>query len=196
VAGVIFGAIGACFLGIIFGIVALVQIRRSGEPGRGTAILGIVLSCLWLAGVGYAATHEDFLGPSRDANGAISSDGTLSTVSLRVGDCVNGLADQQEVSELPAIPCTKPHEAEVFAIVELDDAEFPGDEELSSLSEQRCGQEFDALADVPAEVLDDPALGLSWLQPFEEDWTRGDHSIACLVSTDAPRTGSIRQQTA
>lgn len=36
-------------LGLIFGVVGLTQIRRSGEGGRGLAIAGIVVSTLTLA---------------------------------------------------------------------------------------------------------------------------------------------------
>jgi hypothetical protein len=196
VAGVVFGALGACFLGIVFGIVALVQIRRSGEPGRGTAILGIVLSCLWIAGITYAATHDDFLGPPRDSRGAISSDGTLPAVALEVGDCVNGLADQEEVSDLPAVPCTKAHHAEVYAILSLPRTEFPGDDALSDLAQEKCGRAFDELDGLPPGVVSDPGFTLSWLQPFQADWVGGDRRITCLVATEAARTGSFRQQPA
>ncbi len=36
-------------LGVVFGHIALRQIRRSGAPGRGLAIAGLVLGYLWLA---------------------------------------------------------------------------------------------------------------------------------------------------
>lgn len=195
VAGVVFGALGACFLGIIFGIIALVRIRRTGEPGRGTAILGIVLSLLWLAGLSYAVTHPDFLGPSRDSNGAIDAPGHVVAPALKVGDCVNGLADQQEVSDLPAVPCTEAHQAEVFAILSLPRTDFPGDDALSGLAASKCSRALDELPGLPTEVAQDPALTISWLQPFEDDWVGGDHRITCLVATDVARTGSITGRT-
>jgi Domain of unknown function (DUF4190) len=34
-------------LGIIFGHIALSQIKRTGEVGRGLAISGLVIGCIW-----------------------------------------------------------------------------------------------------------------------------------------------------
>lgn len=48
----IFSLLGG-LLGIVFGHIALSQIRRTGEGGRGLAIAGLVLGYAWLAG--YAA---------------------------------------------------------------------------------------------------------------------------------------------
>jgi hypothetical protein len=45
----IFSLLGG-LLGIVFGYVALAQIRRTGEDGRGLAIAGIVLGYRWIAG--------------------------------------------------------------------------------------------------------------------------------------------------
>jgi len=38
-------------LGLIFGVVGLVQIRRSGEGGRGLAVAGVVISALTFVGL-------------------------------------------------------------------------------------------------------------------------------------------------
>lgn len=53
IAGFILGLLGivgiSAILGIVFGSVALGRIRRTGQPGRGLAIAGIVLGSCWLA---------------------------------------------------------------------------------------------------------------------------------------------------
>jgi hypothetical protein len=56
VTAVFFGAIGLIAFGVIFGpiaiglgLIALGEIRRNGGPGRGTAIVGIVLGVAGLA---------------------------------------------------------------------------------------------------------------------------------------------------
>lgn len=49
VASFVLGLLGLNLLGLVFGLVALRQIRRSpGETGRGLAIAGIVLSIVWV----------------------------------------------------------------------------------------------------------------------------------------------------
>jgi hypothetical protein len=195
VAGVLFGAIGGCVFGIIFGVIALVQIRRSGEPGRGTAITGIVLSCLWIGVVAYASTHDDFLGPDRDSNGSITSGGTLAATGLKVGDCVEDLGGLKEISDVPAVTCTEPHRAEVYGFLVLDRPEYPGDEELADLAGAQCLDAFDELPGLPAQVLDDTVIRIISLQPVELAWVSGDHRITCLVETETARRGPLTQRT-
>lgn len=51
VLSLIFGILGGIVLGVVFGHVALSQIRRTGEQGRGMAITGLVLSYCWIVPV-------------------------------------------------------------------------------------------------------------------------------------------------
>jgi hypothetical protein len=43
----IFGLLGG-WLGLLFGIIALSQIKRTGESGRGMAIVGIIAALIWI----------------------------------------------------------------------------------------------------------------------------------------------------
>lgn len=51
-AALIFGVVGPCalfaLLGIVLGIIALAQIRRSRQKGTGLAIAGIILGFVWI----------------------------------------------------------------------------------------------------------------------------------------------------
>jgi hypothetical protein len=49
VAALIFGILGGVILSVIFGCVALSQIRRRGDGGSSLAIAGLVLSGVWTA---------------------------------------------------------------------------------------------------------------------------------------------------
>lgn len=50
IASFVLGLLGVNLLGLIFGFVALGQIRSNpGQGGRGMAIAGIVLSLVWIA---------------------------------------------------------------------------------------------------------------------------------------------------
>lgn len=56
IAGLIFSILGG-WLGLVFSIIALVQIGRQGGKGKGLAIAGLVVSILWIAAaIGLAAT--------------------------------------------------------------------------------------------------------------------------------------------
>jgi hypothetical protein len=196
VAAAVFGALGAFFIGIPLGLVALVQTQRSRQRGRAVALLALVLSCGWIALVVVIVTRGVPADVKRDANGVITRGGTLSLLQLRVGDCVDDLGDDAEVLALPMVPCTAPHQAEVYAIATLPDGAFPGDNGVETLSGDLCERELDQLEDLDPEVLDDPGIGLTWFQPRREDWERGDRKVACLVTGEQKRRGSIRHSSA
>jgi hypothetical protein len=52
VASLIFGIIGGFVFGIIFGIIGLVRAGKVGGKGRAMSWIGIILSVLWLVGIG------------------------------------------------------------------------------------------------------------------------------------------------
>ena len=49
IASLVLGILGGAVLAIIFGFVALSQIKKSGAKGRGMAIAGVVLGFVWSA---------------------------------------------------------------------------------------------------------------------------------------------------
>ena len=53
----------------MFGIIALVQIRRTGPKGTGLAVAGLVLSALWLLALGLGLVLLLAAGADRDAEG-------------------------------------------------------------------------------------------------------------------------------
>src|SRR5262245_49322539 len=48
IASLVLGILGVSLLGLIFGIIAMGQTKRSGQRGRGLAIAGVTLSTVWL----------------------------------------------------------------------------------------------------------------------------------------------------
>lgn len=51
IAALVFGIIGGILLAVIFGFIALSQIKKTGQAGRGLAIAGLVLAALYTIGV-------------------------------------------------------------------------------------------------------------------------------------------------
>ena len=51
IASLVLGILGVVLLGLIFGYIALSQIKRSGgtQGGRGLALVGVILRWAWLA---------------------------------------------------------------------------------------------------------------------------------------------------
>jgi Domain of unknown function (DUF4190) len=72
IAALIFGIVGGVLLAIIFGIVALVQIGRRGERGRGMAITGLALSGVWVILIVAVAAVGAVFTPDRDESGHVT----------------------------------------------------------------------------------------------------------------------------
>src|SRR5207249_771950 len=88
IASLIFGVIGGCFLSVIFGVVALNQIKKRGQRGRGLAIAGLVLSAIWVVVVVIGVVVSAGSSGHRDSAGEVDKGGSQSVGKLRDGDCV------------------------------------------------------------------------------------------------------------
>lgn len=108
---------------------------------------------------------------------------TSTTAPLpEVGDCLGRLGtDGSAVAPPATAPCDGPHDAEVYAVVVLDDradAPFPGDGPVRAAADARCFAAFE-----PA--LDRPYLGsgleVVHLRPTAVAWRDGDRRVVCAV---------------
>ncbi len=190
IASLIFGIIGGILLSAIFGFVALSRIRRTGRGGRGLALAGLVLSGVWVLIYGVIIVAVIATSADRDAAGRITDAGDVSAFSLEVGDCLNGLKESDNISSLPAVPCDQPHEGEVFAMIQLPDGGYPGDEKISTDAGDRCSAAFETYA--PSSVSDEK-IELFYLQPTQLSWAQGDREITCIATDPSrKRTGSIK----
>jgi hypothetical protein len=126
-ASLILGILGICgfslVLGLILGIVALVQIGRTGQSGRGLAIAGIVLSLLWAGGLTIGVIYI--------TDKAKTTGTTPTIVGLKVGECYN-TPDGYGLDATKA-DCAGPHDGEAFDTVPLTGyfkGEYPGEDHL------------------------------------------------------------------
>ena len=77
----------------------------------------LVYALIGLGVIAYnVATEAD-----RDGSGAIIDGGSVDAFTIRMGDCFDNtrsLASDEagEVSSLPGVPCSEPHDNEVYAV--------------------------------------------------------------------------------
>lgn len=194
-------AIGALVLGIlcclpgvglVLGLVALSQIRRRGERGRGMAIAGSVLSSIgiavWVAMIatgGAADFWEGFKDGARHGIGAAPAK----------GECFNtsGGSLTEDTYDFDTVPCEHEHDAEVFGSFRLTGRSYPGEDAVADTGEKRCyglvgGYAMDTWA-LPDDV------DIYYSIPDEDSWSMGDREVVCVFGdTDERRvlTGSLR----
>jgi Domain of unknown function (DUF4190)/Septum formation len=179
IAALIFGLIGGVLLSVIFGFVALSQIKKRGQGGRGMAIAGLVLSALWTIGIiGVIVLAVVF------------DNGSVSATRLQVGDCIATMpADNARVTTMPKVSCTTPHEGEVYDQIRVTEASFPGQPTLESEYQSRCRSSLMSYAPSAADSSD---VGIYLLYPSQSTWDQGDRDVVCIATTTDKRTVSIK----
>lgn len=109
--------------------------------------------------------------------------------SIKVGDCLNDGGATGEVSTVPTIACSEPHDSEAFASILMDDGDFPGDQAVQDEAVAECTIEFETFVGVD---YDSSELDFAYYFPTEESWANGDREILCLiVDPDGQSTGSL-----
>ena len=190
VASLIFGILGGFLLSIIFGIVALTQIPKRRQGGKGLAIAGLTLSGLWVVAIIAVISIAIATSADRDSSGNITAGGRVSIFDLKVGDCFNGL-EEGRVTSVKAVPCGEPHDAEVFAVFNLTgSSSYPGEDALFDKAQDGCN---DRLEGYSAKAVDDSSIDLYVFYPDSRSWSRGDREATCVAGSSSQKhTGSLR----
>ncbi|MEU0095693.1 septum formation family protein [Kribbella sp. NPDC006257] len=179
VLGFIFSLVLLIPVSVTLSIIALVQIPKNHQKGKGLAIAGLVICGLWLAGaVVLAALGDDTTDSKRDASGQVTTTATTRPDELRVGDCVSSLKEGS-VKNVKIVPCTGPNGGKVFATYEMPKGKWPGLPAVQAAAEKGCTDRFVASqqqADTPSDVF--------YFHPIESSWALGDRGVVCFL---APR---------
>ncbi|MDI3423504.1 DUF4190 domain-containing protein [Streptomyces luteolus] len=190
-----------CFLpplGLVLGLVALSQIKRNGQRGKGMAIAGVTLSSIGTAflvlalSLGWASS---FWGGFTGA--ADKSRDDRSAFSLAEGDCFDSPTGklEGETYDVDIVDCAQPHDGEAYGNFRLDEGPYPGLDRISRLAEERCAAYsegyFGDRAAASGNVYD------YYFYPTARSWSLGDRTVTCLVGAEdgGKLTGSLRDTT-
>ncbi len=194
--------------GIIAGAVALAQVKRTGEKGRGLAIAGIAVGsaltvlivggaiALFALGINAAVQEAESGAPLPSASSPADDDDPLpedpesvDVFSLAVGDCIND-AGLDEVTDVEVIDCAQPHDLEVFSEFTLEGDDFPGADEVDTLATDGCFQAFPAFVGLTYE---ESVLDYTYFVPTQESWETGDDRlVSCLIGEpDVQTAGTL-----
>lgn len=130
----------------------------------------------------------------RDGSGEIVAAGDLDVMTVQVGDCFDDPEAAGLVFSLDAIPCSQPHDNEVFAVESVAGVwtDYPGQGAVDDYAYERCsGSLFD---DFVGTAYLDSVLDVFTLTPTPDSWDQGDREVVCaLYRLDfAKLTGSAR----
>ncbi|MFF9644772.1 DUF4190 domain-containing protein [Kitasatospora aureofaciens] len=189
---------------LVFGIVALVQINRRGQRGRGMAVTGLVLGVAGTLLLSLALGAGDF-GPARGGRGGGYAQkppaGSVRWSALKAGDCYNspdvtGKTDEngdETVYWVRRVVCSDPHHGEVAGTARIPDSSgpYPGATVVRERATTLC-----------RTVLDDYALdqwavpdGMDdvYLYPSAGNWAAGERYVTCAFEDrDDQHLGTVR----
>jgi hypothetical protein len=104
---------------------------------------------------------------------------------LQTGDCVN-TPNAQVVSVLP---CSAPHQAEVFATFALPASAWPGTDAVRTEASTGCASRLTGYLNPQLAI----SLAQSYVFPDQVAWTAGTRTVICEVqATSGQLTGSVR----
>jgi hypothetical protein len=167
----IVGVVGAV-LSVIFGIVALADIRRTRQRGKGLAISGIVLSGVWVVAVLAFVGTAFVQGFEEGASQTTSSSG----FQLKPGQCFDRDANSQS-AVVTVRDCAKPHDAEAFASEPIPSSTYPGLAAVEAVGDRKCAADSDRYL---TPGMNYPDTAVHYLYPQEQSWRLGDHSVLCF----------------
>lgn len=118
----------------------------------------------------------------RDSEGAIVSEGQIDAFNRRVGDCFNDAAaptgQDYELSNVNGLPCSEPHDNEVYAVFDVSITNFPGTDEISELAFDSCLKRFDEFV---GKDYQSSSLDIMTLYPTQASWAQSDREVICAV---------------
>ncbi|MER7461942.1 DUF4190 domain-containing protein [Streptomyces sp. NPDC097981] len=183
-------------LGIVFGIVALVQIARKGERGRALAITGLAVSVAMTAALVLVTDRvADRLSDRLDTLQRLERvEGELTDIDeMREGDCFNvpggDLLDEDPL--IYRIACTEVHEGEVTSSTRFPAGRFPGAPELKKAATDACWKAQDAYA---MDTWALPSYADMYYFAPSRDARGGDRRLLCVIGTaEEEHRGSLRK---
>ena len=157
-----------------------------GRPRRRRSLAAILIGCfaaICLIGLGAVAAVLLLHGRTHAPPTALPS-----VFRLGVGDCVN--SGPGGISSPTVVPCSQPHDAEVYARFALAGHGWPGSAAIGTQAHQGCNARLGGYLN---PQLATAVLAESYVFPDQGAWNAGERAVICEIrSTTGKLTGSVR----
>ena len=134
---------------------------------------GIYILAALGIGIYGAVTKAD-----RDESGSIIDGGSIDAFHMRVGDCFDDTSSSEgEISSLPGVPCAEPHDNETFAVFNIKQDAFPGDE-MDTIAYDGCMVRFEPFV---GRDYESSTLEVFPIYPTADSWVQDDREVICAL---------------
>jgi hypothetical protein len=165
------------------GIAALASIRRTGKRGRSMAVVALFATSTWIIAGGAFGTVAILTHGFKKVVTIKYHEASL--FKVREGDCIN-TPNSQTVTILP---CTTPHDAEVFATFTLPGSAWPGTVAVQQTASSGCVNRLSGYLNPQLSI----SLSQAYVYPNQAAWGAGTRTVICEVrATSGQLTGSVR----
>jgi hypothetical protein len=115
----------------------------------------------------------------RDESGAIIGEGAVDAFNVQVGDCFNDTnSDSDEVSSVPGVPCSDPHDYEAFSVFDVSFESYPDEETMAETAYASCVERFEPFV---GKDYESSTLDVTTMYPSTESWAQNDREVVCAV---------------
>lgn len=84
-----------------------------------------------------------------------------------------------EIQDTDVVPCSEPHDEEVYFEFELEGDEFPGGEAIDAEGEAQCLPAFEDYVGIDFQS---STLSLFWITPTQDTWEQlNDRVVQCVL---------------
>ncbi|PRB15516.1 hypothetical protein [Microbacterium sp. MYb62] len=112
-----------------------------------------------------------------EETGQVTESASVDVFAVKIGDCMLDTGTGM-LTDASVLPCTDPHDQEVYYEITMPDAEF-ADADIDAASQECIG---DAYTSFVGLSYDDSALDVTTLTPTQQSWEQSnDRVIQCLI---------------
>jgi len=150
-------------------------------PSSRLAALGASSLALALVLTGCSIPTNFFSGDAeRDDQGAVASESKIDIFALKVGDCkLADDASSQQLSDTNVVPCSDPHDEEIFFEFDLPEGDYPEASVIEETTWKTCDPQFEAFVGLSDE---DSSLTYAYLSPTADGWEQlDDRTVQCVL---------------
>ncbi len=158
---------------------------------RATALLAVGAATVALSGCSILNSLTGGGQATQDDSGeVVEGNDSTDVFTLQVGDCLNDASASDTVDSVPTVPCSEPHDSEIYASIIMSGDTYPGQDAVIAEADAAC---LDAFAGFIGTSYADSAYYYSYYFPTEGSWSSGDREILCTVYDEAGQvTGSLQ----
>lgn len=125
-----------------------------------------------------------------DDTNEVVEGGSVDIFSIAPGDCIADNLEDTEYSTVSVVPCSEPHDGEVYFTYTFAESEYPGDDVIQSTGDEQC---YDAFEDFIGIPWDESAYYYGYFYPNQTTWDENDdREIDCYVYDETGQvTGTL-----